>query len=117
MRTGTKWVILAAIAGCGTASFAGTIQPGDLVIYRVGDGSGSLINTGNAVFLDEYTTSGTLVQSIAMPTANNGANHSLIASGTATSEGLLSVSANGQYVFLTGYNATPPQTGLAGSAA
>ncbi|HEX4792975.1 MAG TPA: PEP-CTERM sorting domain-containing protein [Humisphaera sp.] len=117
MRTGTKWILLAAIAGCGTASFAGTIQPGDLVVYRVGDGTGSLVNTGNSVFLDEYTTSGALVQSIAMPTANSGTNHSLIASGTATSEGLLSVSANGQYVFLTGYNATPPQTGLAGTAA
>src|SRR5439155_14267498 len=40
----------------------------------------------------------------------------LIASGTATSEGLLTVSPNGQYVALTGYGATIPTTGLAGTA-
>src|SRR5215470_7266685 len=56
---------------------------GDVVIYRVGDGSGSLVNTGNAVFLDEYTPSGTLVQSVALPTTASGANKQLIASGTA----------------------------------
>src|SRR2546428_816309 len=42
--------------------------PGDLVIYRVGDGTtGSLASTGSPVFLDEYTTLGVLVQSIPVP--------------------------------------------------
>ena len=77
--------------------------PGDLVIYRVGDGVSALGNTGNIVFLDEYTTSGTLVQSIALPTTASGPNNQLIASGTATSEGLLTRSTDGQYVVLTGY--------------
>ena len=53
--------------------------PGNIVIYRVGDGTSSLVNTGNAVFLDEYTPSGTLVQSIALPTADSGTNQTLIA--------------------------------------
>ena len=91
--------------------------PGNLVIYRVGDGSGSLVNTGNAVFVDEYTPAGVLVQSIALPTTDSGANQSLIASGTATSEGLLTLSADGHFLLLTGYDATPPQTSLAGTSA
>src|SRR4051812_36707728 len=72
--------------------------PGDLVIYRVGTGTGSLVNTGNAVFLDEYTTAGALVQSVAMPTTASGSNKPLIASGTATSEGLLTRSTDGRYL-------------------
>jgi hypothetical protein len=47
---------------------ASPISPGDLVVYRVGDGAAGLLNTGAAVFVDEYTTTGTLVQSIPLPT-------------------------------------------------
>lgn len=78
-------------------------SPGNLVVYRVGDGAGSLGNTGSAVFLDEYTTAGVLVQSIALPTTVTGSQRQLIASGTATSEGLLTRSADGQCLLLTGY--------------
>ncbi len=100
--------------GSGNGNFTGQIYtivipvaftPGDLVIYRVGDGSGSLVNTGNAVFLDEYTPSGTLVQTIPLPSVASGSNNPLIASGTASSEGLLTLSTNGQYLVLTGYDA------------
>ena len=37
------------------------LTPGDIVIYRVGSGTSGLLNTGAAVFLDEYTPSGSLV--------------------------------------------------------
>ncbi|PYJ00172.1 MAG: hypothetical protein DME25_21345, partial [Verrucomicrobia bacterium] len=40
------------------------LTPGDLVIYRVGDGTAALGTTAASVFLDEYTTGGTFVQSI-----------------------------------------------------
>src|SRR5262249_32534665 len=49
---------------------------------------------------------GTLVQSIALPTSGSGSNKPLIASGTATSEGLLTRSADGRFLVLTGYGAT-----------
>ncbi len=81
---------------------------GNLVVYRVGTGTGSLLNTGAAVFLDEYTPTGTLVQSIELPTSTGGGNAALIASGTATSEGLLTRSSNGQFLIATGYNSTIP---------
>lgn len=91
--------------------------PGDLVVYRVGSGTGTLVNTGNPVFLDEYTPAGALVQSIALPTTAAGTNAPLIASGTATSEGLLNLSADGRFLTLTGYAATPGGgTSLPGTA-
>src|ERR1041385_3401916 len=92
------------------------LTPGNIVIYRVGAGATSLVNTGNEVFLDEYTTGGVLVQSIPLPTTVTATNHRLIASGTATSEGLMTRSADGLYLVLSGYDAAIPTTGLAGTA-
>ena len=86
------------------SSQAASFTSGNVVVYRLGDGTSSLTANGNAVFLDEYTAAGTLVQSIALPTTVNGSNNQLIASGTASSEGLLTRSTNGQYLLLTGYS-------------
>lgn len=95
------------------SSQAAPFAPGDLVIYRVGDGTQTLTNTGNSVFLDEYTPTGTLVQSVAVPTtAVAGGNQALVASGTASSEGQLTLSGNGQSLVFTGYN---PPAGTTGS--
>jgi hypothetical protein len=75
-----------------------------VVIYRVGSGGEVLLsNTGSAVFLDEYAPHGAFIQSIDMPTTASGNNRQLIASGTATSEGLLTLSGDGQFLALTGY--------------
>ncbi|MBU6221810.1 MAG: hypothetical protein KGR24_03585, partial [Planctomycetes bacterium] len=53
------------------AAIAGPITPGNLVIYRVGTGASALSTTGAAVFLDEYTTAGSLVQTITVPTTGS----------------------------------------------
>ena len=84
--------------------------PGNLVVYRVGNGINSLSSDGNEVFLDEYTTNGTYVQSISMPYTQNGSNAAFVASGTVVSEGGLSLSTNGLYLLATGY-ATNTQSG------
>src|SRR5262245_42188639 len=97
--------------------FAAAFSGGNVVVYRVGTGSNDLVNTGNAVFLDEFTPAGTLVQSIAMPTTASGSNKPLIASGVATSEGLLSRSADGAYIVLGGYAAFSSSGSLANSSA
>ncbi len=97
---------------------ASDMTPGDLLIYRVGDGSTKLSATGDPVFLDEYTPSGTLVQSFEAPTSPSGANYALFASGKATSEGMLTLSADGQFVTFTGYASLSSGTdSLASSAA
>src|SRR6516165_3222278 len=82
---------------------------GDIVVYRVGDGSISLTNGGNPIFLDEYSPNGTLVQSIEMPFSSNpddvqGGVHSPPANpnpinnaGSATPSGEIELSADGRY--------------------
>ncbi|MGH9819709.1 MAG: DUF3616 domain-containing protein, partial [Pyrinomonadaceae bacterium] len=95
---------------------AAPFTSGNLVIYRVGTGTGSLASSATAVFLDEYTPTGTLVQSIPAPTAVNGANKRLTASGTATSEGLMTRSTDGNYLVFTGYDADLGTASITGSA-
>ena len=88
---------------------AAAITAGNLVVLRVGDGSTTLSSAATAVFLDEYPTtpSASPLQTIAMPTAANGANRILTNSGTAASEGALSRSVDGHYLTLVGYDASP----------
>src|ERR1043165_7636228 len=97
-------VVLAAIAAfilLTSSLFAAPFTAGNLVLYRVGDGAAALGSGGTAVFLDEYTPSGTFVQSVALPTGAGG----LVASGTATTEGFLSRSEDGRYLVVPGYRA------------
>jgi hypothetical protein len=104
-------VVSSALVLTSATSFAAAFTPGNIAVYRVGDGAAALVNTGNAVFIDEYTPSGTLVQSIALPTALTGANQPFVASGTATSEGLLTRSQDGNYLLAPGYARAPGGTG------
>lgn len=89
---------------------------GNIVVCRVGTGSGTLGNGATAVFLDEYTTTGTLVQSIAMPTTTVGANKALTVTGRGDTEGKITISADGQYLVLVGYNAPVGTGGIGGSS-
>jgi hypothetical protein len=98
-----------------------TFTPGDVVVYRVGNG-GSLTSAGTPVFLDEYSPSGTLLGSLAMPTMPvtppaAGSDGALVASGSAGSEGLLTLSPDGTTLALTGYDAGVGTTKVASSAA
>ncbi|HWB63707.1 MAG TPA: T9SS type A sorting domain-containing protein [Chitinophagales bacterium] len=92
---------------------AGNFTPGNIVILRVGDGSTSLSNASQPVFLDEYTPAGVFVQSFAVPTVTNGANHQLVLSGSASSEGSLTLSADGRYLAFAGYDTTTGFTSVA----
>jgi hypothetical protein len=117
MRSTSVITCALALAAGAAASHAAMITPGNLVVYRVGTGANALANTGNEVFLDEYTRGGNLVQSIPLNASAPGTK--LIASGTATSEGLLTVSPDYRFVTATGYNTTVGTSGLtttAGSA-
>ncbi len=96
-----------------TASAQSPIGTGNLVAVRIGDGVAALSGSSQATFLDEFTTAGTAVQSVAMPTAVSGTNYRLTNSGTATSEGNLNLSTDGRYLILCGYDAAPGTTGIA----
>lgn len=76
-----------------------------VIVYRVGDGLAPLRGVGTKVFLDEYSaTTGTLVQSVALPSTAAGSNLALTASGSSTSEGSITRSADGSYLLFAGYN-------------
>jgi hypothetical protein len=114
----TKIHVLAAVAAASLSAsvFAAAFTPGDLVVSRIGTGTGALSSAATAVFLDEYTPAGVPVQTIALPTTVNGTNDALTSSGSATSEGALTRSVDGQYLVIAGYNAAPGTAGVAGSA-
>jgi len=118
-RHRSAWCVV-ALAAFSTAApvpcSAAPITPGNLVIFRAGSGTNSLGNTGNNVFLDEYTTTaGVLVQSI--PITATGTGTKLITAGGATAEGALSISPDGRWISFGGYNATIPQaSSLPGSS-
>jgi hypothetical protein len=94
--------------------------PGDLVVERIGAGSVALDSTGTASFVDEFQPSGTgqnALHTVAMPTTSNGNNHKLVNSGSAASEGLLSLSQDGRYLALVGYDAAVGASGVKSTTA
>jgi hypothetical protein len=97
--------LIAIGTGSGSAATAAAFTPGDIVVYRVGDGGTALSGTSAPVFLDEYSPDGTLVRSVPMPSTASGSDKPLVASGSASSEGLLTLSADGRYLIAPGYDA------------
>lgn len=79
-----------------------------LVVYRVGDGADPLTDSGNPIFLDEFDPAGSpgssLLQSIALPTAPSGNDRAIFASDR-VGEGLITRSADGRQLILTGFSA------------
>jgi hypothetical protein len=105
--------IALAIAPAALQSAAFT--PNNLLVYRVGDGIATLANTGNAVFIDEYSITAqgvaTLVQSVPLPTTastTTPVQRQCVASGTATSEGQLARSSDGASVTASCYGSDIP---------
>ncbi len=107
------WVFSLIVFGCLTVA-AQSFTAGNIVVVRVGVGD-SLTSASTAVFLDEYTTGGSFVQSIAMPTSSSGSNAPLTLSGTASSEGSIVGSVDGRYLTIAGYGAIPGISGIASS--
>jgi hypothetical protein len=97
-------------------SSASPFIAGNLAVLRAGDGTETLASSGNPVFIDQFTTNGTLAGSIAIP-AN--ATNALLISGSASSEGALTRSADGRLLLFAGYNIafTNSTTSLANSSA
>ena len=116
-------VISLLAIGIGTRAFfksahattTAAFTPGNIVVYRVGDGSGALGTGAAPVFLDEFTPAGVPVQTIPMPTAVSGANKRLTAAGNSTSEGFLTRSVDGNYLILAGYDAAVATAAVAGT--
>jgi hypothetical protein len=115
-----KHIWLAAIPivlGVPIAAQAAPFTAGNIVVEQIGNGSAALSSASQAVFLNEYTPTGTLVQSIAMPTTASGAQQPLTESGTASTDGMITLSPNGQYLTVSGYDTGLGTAAVASSSA
>jgi len=100
-----------AVAGV----FAAPFTAGNVVVCRVGDGTAALTSAATPIFLDEFTPAGTLVQSIAVPTAVAGANQILTVAGSSTNDCGMTRSSNGSYLLIAGYSAPVGTAAVAGT--
>ena len=87
---------------------------GNIAVLRIGDGAAALSGAATPTFIDEYTTSGTFVQTIANPVTGD---HMITNSGTATSEGALSLSPDGYYLTFVGYHTAVGTASVSGTTA
>jgi hypothetical protein len=108
---------LAVILGFPIAAQASAFTAGDIVVEQVGNGAAALSTSSTAVFLDEYSPTGTLVQSIALPTGVSGTQQALTESGQATTDGMITLSPNGHYLTVPGYDTGTGTANVASSNA
>ncbi len=106
--------ICASFAALSSAAFATSFTAGDLVVDEVSSGA-ALTSAATAVYLAQYTTGGTAAGSIELPTVSSGTTNAFTQSGTATSEGLLTLSPNDEYLTLAGYDAAVGTSGVTSS--
>ncbi len=84
-------------------------KPGDLVVSTV---SGSTLDSASAIILNQYDlgaggTTATMNGSLTLPQTTNGANVGISGEYGSASEGILQLSANGQYLTMMGYGVNP----------
>jgi hypothetical protein len=94
-----KYIAIVLFLASATGFAQQPFTAGNIVVYRVGDGSATLTTTMEKVYLDEYTPSGTLVQSILMPAT--GKKVSMFGRNDA---GYLTLSNNGKYLVVPGWD-------------
>ncbi|HIE70336.1 MAG TPA: hypothetical protein EYP98_09205, partial [Planctomycetes bacterium] len=98
---------LTAAALLTSTAAAQFFTPGNLVVLRVGDPTITLGSHAAPLFLDEWnTTTNTLVQSLQIPNSSTNAAPSVTQRGFSSSEGCLTMSADGRYLVLVGYDRT-----------
>ena len=112
LTTGLACVGLAAPAFGTPTSFTG----GDLVVYQVTETGACCTSTAGSVQLVDYSTAGVASGfSVSLPDTTSGSSNALVESGKATNDGDLTLSADGQYLYATGYDdadGTPSITGV-----
>jgi hypothetical protein len=101
-------------AGVANTSASETISCEALVpsfdVVRLGNGSPVTAGTTVPVFVDRYGLTGTLLATIALPTAVSGSNQPLTLIGSDVSEGDLTTSIDGKLLVLAGHNYAPGST-------
>ncbi len=85
---------------------------GRLVVLQVGDGSAALSSAATPVILKEFTTSGTAGISVPIPITGTAR---LTISGTSTSDGQMTLSADGKFITVAGYDAAGGTAAVTGT--
>lgn len=91
----------------------------NVYVVRLGTGSAAVSSAATPVFLDQFTPAGAPVSggTVTLPTASTtAAPFALTMSGTATSEGALSLAPDRKHVALAGYNVTSGTASVAGTS-
>lgn len=110
MKKTLLFFVVCLLAG-NVSVFAQSFGAGNLVVYRYGDGSTYTNGQLVPVFLDEYNTSGLLVKTRKVPSVANGVNKGLTgllklaSDGKYQQEGMSTLSQDGKYITIIGYNA------------
>jgi hypothetical protein len=73
-------------------------------------------SAATSITIEEHKLDGTLGITTDLPTAAGGGNLAIFESGSASSEGSLSLSGDGRYLIVAGYNSTSTQTSVASAA-
>ena len=97
-------LVIAAIAP--GAAQAINFTAGDLVlsVYGDGDGSGTYLDNGaSPITLQQVTTAGVAAGQLVLPQTASGSNNPISGEFGSSSEGILQLSSNGQYLTIAGY--------------
>lgn len=114
-----KLLLFTAALAVGTFVFSQAFVPGNLVLSRYGDGKTALPTNNRTVpvFLDEYDLSGQKVRTLPLPTVElpadeEGSTPNRILAGVSRikDEGLITLSPNGYFLSMVGYNLAPYTT-------
>jgi hypothetical protein len=90
----------------------------NVIVVQVGNGSAALSAAAARTYLVEYSSStGLPIQAILMPLSDSGANQTFTSSGSATTEGHLTLSPDGYYLALAGYDAAEGTASVNGTTA
>ena len=110
-------LVYAIVSGSFTMVLAQSpFTPGNLVVLQVGSGSGALSSAGAPVYIDEFSPSlpNTQVQQISIPSDFSAG---ITLSGSASSEGALTLSPNGTTLTFAGYRTNAGLASVATSTA
>ena len=103
--------ILCALAVAASSRAAG-VAANSIAVYSVGSGGAPLSSAAQATSVVNFSTAGAVLGTYAAPSSGSGA---LTNSGTATSEGQLTLSADGKSLLFAGYRADAGTASVAGT--
>lgn len=114
-RTTLGMTFGAAILGMASLASA-AFAPGNLVVSRMGDGTAALSSAAAQTTIVEYDLTPSSAPISLLPLASGPTSPRLVNSGSATSEGALTLSLNGQYLTIAGYDAAAGTASVATAA-